>query len=79
MALTETGEFTIKVLRLNRQSLVTKRQQDFQKLEECQILEQTQKAVEAILRLNQQQRELLKEQQSLLEEQRRLLEFLFRE
>ena len=78
-ALTETGEFTIKLLRLNRQPLITKREQDFQKLEERQILEQTQKAVETLLHLNQQQRELLKQQQNLLEEQRRLLEFLFRE
>ena len=78
-ALTETGEFTIKLLRLNRQPLITKREQDFQKLEERQILQQTQKAVETLLHLNQQQRELLQIQQNLLEEQRRLLEFLFRE
>ncbi len=78
-ALTETGEFTIKLLRLNRQPLITKREQAFQKLEERQVLQQTQKAVETLLQLNQQQRELLKQQQNLLEEQRRLLEFLFRE
>ena len=78
-ALTESGELTIKLLRLNRQPLVTKRQREFQKLEERQILEQTRKAIEALLRLSQQQRELLKEQQNLLEEQRRLMEFLFRE
>ena len=78
-ALTETGEFTIKLLRLNRQPLITKREQDFEKPEERQVLEQTQKAVETLLHLNQQQRELLKRQQNLLEEQRRLLEFLFRE
>lgn len=76
--LTEIGELTIKLLRLNRQPLITKRQQDFQKLEERQVLEQSQKAVEALIRLTQQQREILKEQQNLLEEQRRLLEFLFR-
>ncbi len=79
LPLTKTGEFTIKLLRLNRPPLVEKRWQDFQKLEERQILEQTQKAVEALLHLNRQQRELLKEQQNLLKEQRRLLEFLFRE
>jgi len=78
-ALTESGELTVKLLRLNRQPLITKRQQDYQKLEEHQILEQTQKAVEALVRLSQQQRELLKEQQSLLEEQRRLIDFLFRD
>lgn len=78
-ALTEIGEFTIKLLRLNRQPLITKRQQDYQKLEEHQLLEQTQKAVESLIRLNQQQRELLTTQQNLLEEQRRLLEILFRE
>ena len=77
-ALTDSGKLTVKLLRLNRQPLITKRQQDYQKLEERQILEQTQKAVEALMRLSQQQRELLKEQQNLLEEQRRLIDFLFR-
>lgn len=78
-ALTETGELTIKLLRLNRQPLITKRRQDFLKLEEREILQQTRKAVETLLNLSQQQRELLKQQQNLLEEQRRLLELLFRE
>lgn len=78
-ALTEIGEQTIKLLRLNRQSLVVKRQQNYQKTEERQILEQTEKAVDALIRLSQQQRDLLKEQQNLLEEQRRFIEFLFRE
>jgi len=78
-ALTENAELTVKLLRLNRQPLVARRRHDYQKLEERQILEQTQKAVDALLRLSQQQRELLKQQQNLLEEQRRLLEFLFRE
>lgn len=74
--LTAIGELTIKLLRLNRQPLITKRQQDFQKLEEYQILEQTNKAVETLIRLTQQQRELLYQQQELLQEQRRLIEFL---
>lgn len=78
-ALTETCEFNIELLRLNRPPLVTKRAQDFQKLEERQILGQTQKAVETLLQLNRQQREILKQQQNLLEEQRRLLKLLFRE
>jgi len=75
-ALTEIAEITIRLLRLNRKPLVTKRQQDFLKLEERQILEQTNKAVETLIRLSQQQRELLQKQQFLLEEQRRLIEFL---
>lgn len=75
-ALTETAELTIKLLRLNRQPLITKRQQDFQKLEEHQILEQTKRAVETLIRLSQQQRELLKTQQILLEEQHRLIDYL---
>ncbi len=76
-ALTEVGEFTIQLLRLNRKPLVTKRQQNFQKLEEYQILEQTNIAVETLIRLSRQQRELLKQQQILLEEQRRLIDYLF--
>jgi HNH endonuclease len=77
-ALTEVGEFTIELLRLNRKPLITKRRQDFQKLEEHQILEQTNRAVETLIRLSQQQRELLKKQQILLEEQRRLIDYLFK-
>lgn len=77
-ALTEMGKFTIELLRLNRKPLITKRRQDFQTLEEHQILEQTNRAVETLIRLSQQQRELLKAQQVLLEEQRRLIDYLFR-
>jgi hypothetical protein len=79
LALTEVGEFTIKLLRFNRQPLTTKRRQDYRKLEERQILEQTKRAVDALIRLSQQQRDLLEEQQKLLEEQRRLIELLFKE
>lgn len=78
-ALTETGEFTIELLRLNRKPLVTKRRQDFQKLEEHQILEQTNRTVETLIHLSRQQRELLKAQQILLEEQHRLIDYLFKE
>ena len=78
-ALTIVGEFSIKLLRLNRQALVTKRQVARQKSEEQFILERSQKTVELLINLSQQQRELLKEQKKLLEEQRRLLELLFRE
>lgn len=77
-ALTESGEITIKLLRLNRSPLVAKRRQKYRQLEEQQVLWQTQKAVETLIRLSQQQRTLLKEQHELLDEQRRLLEFLFR-
>ncbi len=79
LALTKIGEFAIKLLRLNRPPLAAKRQKDYQQIEEHQILEQLQKAVETLVRLNQQQQELLKEQRNLLEEQRRLLKLLFRE
>lgn len=75
-ALSEIGEITIELLRLNRKPLVKKRERDFQKLEERQILEQTQKAVEMLIQLSQQQRELLEKQQFILEEQHRLIEIL---
>lgn len=78
-ALTEIGSITVKLLRLNRPPLVKRRQQTHQNLEERLILEQTKKAVETLLRLNGQQRELLEEQQKLLEEQNRLLKFLSQE
>jgi hypothetical protein len=76
--LTETGEFAVKLLRLNRPSLITKRRQDFQNLEEQQILEQTNKALETLIQLSQQQRELLQKQQEFLREQQRLIEFLIK-
>lgn len=75
-ALSEIGETTIELLRLNRKPLVTKRARDFQKLEERQILEQTQKAVEMLIHLTQQQHELLEKQQFILKEQKRLIEIL---
>jgi HNH endonuclease len=78
LALTVIGETTVKLLRLNRQPLVTKRRQDYQQTEERQILQQSQKTVELLIILSRQQRELLIEQQTLLEEQRRLIDFLFR-
>lgn len=77
-ALTESGEFTIKLLRLNRQPLVTKRRRTYQRLEEQILLEQTRKAADALLQLSRQQRELLEEQRNLLEEQRRLIDVLLR-
>jgi hypothetical protein len=58
---------------------VTKRQIAHQQIEAGMILEQSQKAVELLIILSQQQRQLLKEQQNLLEVQRRLLELLSRE
>lgn len=76
--LNETAEFTFKLLRLNRQPLVTKRQNDLQQIEERQTLEQSQKAVESLIRLSRQQSDLLKQQQTLLKEQRRLIEFFSR-
>lgn len=78
-ALTEIGELTIRLLCLNRQPLVTKRRDNYQQAEERRLLEQSQKAVKLLVRLSQQQLELLKEQQNLLEEQRQLLNLLINE
>lgn len=78
-ALTEIGELTIRLLSLNRQPLVTKRRDNYQQAEERRLLEQSQKAVKLLVRLSQQQLELLKEQQNLLEEQRQLLNLLINE
>ncbi len=79
LAFTEVGEFSIQLLRLNRQPLIKKRQKVHQQTEERLILEQSQKAIELLITLSLQQRELLKEQQNLLAIQRRLLEILSRE
>ncbi len=75
--LTETGKFTIVRLRLNRESLVENRRQKQIQTEENLRIVRFQTLVELLLRLSQQQTEMLEEQQKLLERQQKLLEILF--
>ena len=76
-ALTETGEFTIRRLRLNRKPLVEHRRQKQIQTEESLLIARYQTLTELLMRLSQQQIELLEEQQKLLEAQQRLLNIYF--
>jgi hypothetical protein len=76
--LTDRGRQTIERLRLNRPPLVLRRKNDNLKEQERQLLEQSQDAVQSLIRLSRQQRELLRAQRLLLEEQRRLIELILR-
>lgn len=76
--LTDRGKFTICRLRLNRPPLVVRRQNDYLTAQERQLLEQSQDAIQSLIRLSRQQRELLKSQRLLLEEQRRLIDLILR-
>lgn len=75
-ALTETGELTLRILRLNRPQLVAHRQQQFQQTEERRLLEASETAIEVLLRLNEEQRGVIRAQKSLLDEQQQLLNLL---
>ncbi len=75
--LTETGRFTIRRLRLNRKPLVENRQRKQIQAEENLRIGRYQILVELLMRLSQQQVEMLEEQQKLLEAQQRLLKIFF--
>jgi hypothetical protein len=75
--LTETGAFTIRRLRLNRKPLIENRRQKQIQTEVNLQAEHYQTLVELLMRLSQQQSEMLEAQQKLLEGQQKLLEILF--
>jgi hypothetical protein len=74
--ITQTGEFTLKRLRLNRTPLLAYRLRQRQRSEELRLLKRYQEVVNLLERLQQQQSALLEEQRTLLEEQRALLKLL---
>lgn len=78
LALTETGEITLKVLKLNRPQLVAHRRQLFLQAEERRLLRESEQSVQVLFRLNEEQREIIKSQERLLEEQKQLLKLLLR-
>ncbi|HXG82838.1 MAG TPA: HNH endonuclease signature motif containing protein [Pyrinomonadaceae bacterium] len=77
-ALTETGDLTIRILKLNRPQLIEYRRQQFAQTEERRLLEENEIAVEVLLKLNEEQREVIRTQQKLLTEQRQLLNYLLK-
>ena len=72
-ALSETGKFTIQRLRLNRSQLVENRQRKQIQAEDDLLIARYQSLTELLMRMFQQQLELLEEQRNLLEQQQRLL------
>lgn len=75
---TQTGEFTIRRLRLNRGPLVAYRRDRRKRLEESRLLNQYKDLVQVLEQLNQQLSTQVTDQQQLLERQRNLLRFLLR-
>lgn len=78
VGVTEVGDFTINLLRLNRPELVKKRHDRVLRNEEKEVLKLTKDSVEILKRLTRQQHEMLEKQQTLLEQQKRLLDILFK-
>ena len=77
-AITGTGAFTLRRLRLNRTPLVAYRRRQQVQIEERRLLERYRHLVTVLEQLFQQQVILLEEQQRLLETQRTLLQLLLK-
>ncbi len=75
--LSETGKFTIELLRLNRQPLINHRKIKQIAEEEKILFESYRHIFELLKQTSEKQARLLQEQNELLEEQRKLLESLF--
>lgn len=72
-ALSQTGEFSLSQLRLNRPQLIAFRRQKIEISEEAHLLKQYSELVMILEQLNGQLTSLTKAQQALLEEQQALL------
>ena len=77
-ALTGKGSLSIRILNLNRPQLVAYRRGQRLMIEERRLLEESEIAVEVLLRLSEEQRELIRRQRILLEEQKQLLGLLLK-
>lgn len=77
--LTQTGEFTLARLRLNRPPLVAYRLRNKQHRENTRLLNRYKELAQLLGQLNEKLAELTEEQQRLLEEQQRLLKLLLRD
>jgi hypothetical protein len=76
LALTPTGEFTLRRLRLNRSQLLTARQRRQQQLQVERLLQRYQELIALQSQINIQLTDLAMEQQELLREQRKWLKIL---
>jgi len=79
IALTETGRFTLRRLRLNRLPLIASRLHRRQKQEEERLLTRLRDVTRILEHLQIQHQVLAKENHALLLEQRRLLELLVKQ
>jgi hypothetical protein len=77
-SLTDTGEFTIRKLKLDRPQLIEYRRYQILSSEERQLLEENDITIQALLRLGEDQAEIIRRQQILLEEQSYLLNLLLK-
>lgn len=75
-AITEKAWLTIKILRLNRLSLINNRHRKTEKAAEAELLQHLQDAAKLLEQTNLEQAKLLEEQRKLLSEQQRLLKIL---
>jgi HNH endonuclease len=76
VALTGTGAFTLKRLRLNRPALVAHRAREAAEGEQLRLLDRYRELVRLLEQMHEQRSELLAEQRELLEEQCSLLRLL---
>ena len=77
-AISPSGEFTIRRLRLNRLPLVEYRKKRRQSAEEVRLLARYQNSLQLLSEVNEQLSELVLEQQQLLQEQRKILRILLK-
>lgn len=75
-ALTEIGELSIAILKLNRPQLIEYRRHQRLLIEERRMLEESDITIEVLFRLSEEQTEIIRNQQILLDEQRQLLKLL---
>ncbi len=78
LALTEVGELSIRILKLNRPQLIEYRRYQSLLIEEQRLLEESEITLKASFRLGEDQSEIIHKQQILLDEQRRLLNLLLK-
>ena len=77
-ALSETGDLTLRTLKLNRPQLIAHRRQHFLQTEERSLLLETQNSVQVLLQLNEEQSKIIRQQELQLEKQQRLLKTILR-
>jgi hypothetical protein len=78
IALTVTGNFTLRRLRLNREQLVQYRLRRRERLEATRLLERSQELLGVLVGLNRQLSDVTLEQQELLQVQRGLIKALLK-